>query len=66
VSGRQLADRLSSERTGLRVLYVSGYGEETLAPHGILDSGIELLRKPATPEMLLRSVRRVLDRSAAA
>jgi PAS domain S-box-containing protein len=66
MSGRQLADRLSSERTGLRVLYVSGYGEETLAPHGILDSGIELLRKPATPEMLLRSVRRVLDRSAAA
>jgi two-component system, cell cycle sensor histidine kinase and response regulator CckA len=66
MSGRQLADRLSSERAGLRVLYVSGYGEETLAPHGILDSGIELLRKPATPEMLLRSVRRVLDRSAAA
>ncbi len=65
MSGRQLANRLSSERRGLRVLYVSGYGEETLGPHGVLDAGMELLRKPATPEMLLQSVRRVLDRSAA-
>jgi len=65
MSGRQLADRLSAERAGLRVLYVSGYGEETLGPHGVLDPGMDLLRKPATPEMLLRSVRRVLDRSAA-
>jgi CheY-like chemotaxis protein len=61
MSGRQLAERLSEAFPGLKVLYVSGYTDGALDHHGVLDSDIDLVRKPITPDVLLRRVRRALD-----
>ena len=65
LSGRQLAQQLAQLRPDLKVLYASGYTDNAILHHGILESGIAYLQKPFTPETLGRSVRQVLDSSPA-
>ncbi len=62
MSGRQLADRLRALRPELKVLFMSGYTDDAILQHGILDSGVAYLQKPLTPGSLTRKVREVLDR----
>jgi CheY-like chemotaxis protein len=61
MSGRELAERLVVDYPALEVLYLSGYTDEAIAHHGLLQAGIELLHKPFTPDVLARRVREVLD-----
>ncbi|HEX4439786.1 MAG TPA: PAS domain S-box protein [Thermoanaerobaculia bacterium] len=65
-SGPELSRRLISDRPDLRVLFVSGYTDETIASQRLLASGASFLQKPFTPEALARKVRDVLDRPAIA
>jgi PAS domain S-box-containing protein len=62
MSGRQLADRLRSMRPEIKVLFMSGYTDDAILQHGILDSGVAYLQKPLTPALLMRKVREVLER----
>jgi len=60
-SGKEVADRLRELLPGLRVVFMSGYTDEAIVHHGVLDSNIEFIQKPFTPNALVRKVREVLD-----
>ena len=61
VSGRELAERLTQVRPDMKVLYASGYTDDSVVRHGILELGTAYLQKPFSPESLARKVRNVLD-----
>ena len=61
MGGRQIAQRLSAMRPEMKVLFMSGYTDDSVLEHGVLDSGIAYLQKPITPETLTRKVSEVLD-----
>jgi nitrogen-specific signal transduction histidine kinase/ActR/RegA family two-component response regulator len=61
MSGRELADRVSGLWPNLKILYMSGYSDNALVHHGVLEPGTRLLAKPFTAEDLRRKVREVLD-----
>ena len=65
MSGRELAERLKVLRPGIRVLYMSGYTDDAVLRHRMLEGGLALLRKPFTPSVLAAKVREVLDSQAA-
>jgi two-component system cell cycle sensor histidine kinase/response regulator CckA len=63
MNGRQLAERLVQVHPETRILFTSGYTENIIAHHGVLDRGIEFLSKPYTLETLTRRVREILDQA---
>jgi CheY-like chemotaxis protein len=61
MSGRDLAQHLASVRPETKVLYVSGYTDDAIVQHGVLEPGIAFLQKPFTPQGLARKLREILD-----
>jgi two-component system, cell cycle sensor histidine kinase and response regulator CckA len=60
MNGAQLAAHLSALRPEMKVLYVSGYTDDTIVRHGVLEAGLAFLQKPFSPKTLARRVTEVL------
>jgi len=60
-SGPDLTRRLVALRPELKVVYMSGYTEDAIVKHGVLNPGIAFLHKPFTMDTLSRKLREVLD-----
>jgi YesN/AraC family two-component response regulator len=61
LSGRELAARISSERPGMKVLFISGYTDDSVFRHGVLEGGAPFLQKPFNLRVLAGKVREVLE-----
>lgn len=62
MSGRDLAEKLLVWQPKMKVLYMSGYTDDTMIRYGVLEEGINFIQKPFSMEALSQKVRRVLDR----
>jgi two-component system cell cycle sensor histidine kinase/response regulator CckA len=65
MSGRTLAARLASLRPEMKVLYMSGYTDDAIIRHGLLNSDVAFLQKPFTGATLIRKLGEVLDSQSA-
>jgi CheY-like chemotaxis protein len=61
MSGRELAEALTPVRRAMKVLYMSGYTDDAIVHHGVLDEGTAFIEKPFSPDALARRVREILD-----
>ncbi len=65
MSGRELATRLQPVRPGSRILFMSGYAEDAISRHGVLEEGLAFIEKPFSPHVLLRKIRDVIEQHPA-
>jgi PAS domain S-box-containing protein len=64
MGGRELGELLSSSRPDMKVLYMSGYTDDAIVRHGLMDERLQFIEKPFTTDALARKVRQVLDAGA--
>jgi two-component system, cell cycle sensor histidine kinase and response regulator CckA len=62
LSGRELAERVHKIAPETRIVFMSGYTDDIIARHGVLEGNYELLQKPFVAADLLEKVRGALDR----
>ena len=61
MNGRELYEKAVEKYPGLKVLFMSGYSEEVIAHDGVMDDGINFIKKPFTVQVLAAKVREVLE-----
>ncbi len=61
MSGRELAEHLTHLRPEMKIIYVSGYTDNAIVHHGVLDKNTHFIQKPFAPKTLLEKIRNVLD-----
>jgi len=61
MSGKELAIKINKLSPGIKILFMSGYADNVIVHHGILDKGVNLLQKPFDSHDLVKKVREILD-----
>lgn len=61
MSGPEMAEGLRASRPNTRVLFMSGFTDDAIVHHGVLEESVSFIQKPFSPEALARKTREVLD-----
>ena len=61
LNGRELSEQLAEKREDMKVLFISGYSDDVIAKHGMIDEGLSFLQKPFTAASLGKKIREVLE-----
>jgi two-component system, cell cycle sensor histidine kinase and response regulator CckA len=61
MSGREFVDKAIGKDKDMKVLFMSGYTDDAILPHGVFDSGATFIQKPFTTDSLASKVRDLLD-----
>jgi DNA-binding NtrC family response regulator len=64
ISGPQLTDQLINLHPKMKVLYMSGYTDNAVFHHGVLEKGVNYIQKPFTIDGLMKKMREVLDKNS--
>jgi len=64
MNGRELSDRISHLKPGIKTLFISGYADGVIDDSSILPNGVNFLQKPFTPDALVAAVNRILTRES--
>lgn len=64
MSGRELAETMQAMRREIKVLYMSGYSDEVISHHGVLEGGTAFLQKPFRPDEFVQKVHDLLRSKA--
>ena len=64
MNGRELAEIIKKERPEIKVIFMSGYTENIITRHGVLEQGINYISKPITPVALIQKIKNVLHGNA--
>jgi PAS domain S-box-containing protein len=61
LSGRELASRIAAQRPNTKILFISGYTDDSIFRHGVLEGGVAYLQKPFNLKAIAQKIREVLD-----
>jgi signal transduction histidine kinase/CheY-like chemotaxis protein len=61
MTGRELADIIQTRSRDVKAIFISGYSEDVISPHGVLEPGVHFIQKPFDESTLGRKIREVLD-----
>ncbi len=61
MGGRELADHFSALQSGMRILFMSGYTDNAIVHHGVLQPGVKFIQKPFSMSEFMRKIRETLD-----
>jgi CheY-like chemotaxis protein len=62
LSGKMVADQIKALQPDIKVLFISGYTDDTIIHHGAADKSLAFLQKPFSPALLAHKIREVLDK----
>jgi two-component system cell cycle sensor histidine kinase/response regulator CckA len=60
MNGKKLAQELSGKNPEMKILFISGYTDNAIVHHGVLEEGVEFLQKPFSKELLLKKLDEML------